>query len=243
MESTGDDIIDEQTGNNCIMRKTTYVLFARNILQFEDGFFGFARSDAAIINAALLDLTSLVQTYQVRKCDACGDSALLGTLLCRFILFFTSPLVLSLDIIKKVWGNQKIFGMFYLKDVDDDIRLVRRRLLSIQKMLINYMHIWTNGDVCILPNEMLLYLPASIRALILLNKPEKAVTYRGEYSPDGQEKIDLIMYYANKIDRFEDASYEDVITEWFSDFLVNGAEVDDDTGKRNGIFEVFGIEF
>ena len=51
------------------------------------------------------------------------------------------------------------------------------------------------------------------------------------------------MYYANKIDRFEDATYEDVITEWFSDFLVNGAEVDDDTGKRNGIFEVFGIEF
>ena len=62
--------------------------------------------------------------------------------------FFTSPLVLSRNIIKRVWGDKKIFGMFCLQYVDSDVDLVRRRLLSIQTILINYMHIWTNDDEC-----------------------------------------------------------------------------------------------
>ena len=242
MASTGDINQDDNLGKNCIMRKTTYTLFCSNILQFEANFYGHTRSDEAIINAALLDIASLVQNYQVRKFLDGKDKALIGTMLCRFILFFTSPLILSRNIIKNLWGHKKIFGMFCLQDVDSDVDLIRRRLLSIQTMLINYMHIWTNGDVCILPNGMLLYLPAPIRALILLNRSEKAVTYRGECPPDGQEKIDLIMHYANRIEQYADFNYEDVVTEWFQEISTDGTE-NKNTGTKNGIFDAFGIAF
>ena len=133
--------------------------------------------------------------------------------------------------------------MFKLGDVDSDLRLVRRRLLSIQKVLTNHLHIWTNGDACILPSEVLLYLPAPIRALILLNRSPEAVTYQGECPPDGQDKVDLIMFYARQLERNADACFEDVVYEWFRDFLVDGSKVTDDTGTWNGLFDTFQIGF
>ena len=101
--------------------------------------------------------------------------------------------------------------MFKLGEVDSDLRLVRHHLLSIQKVLTNHLLIWTNGDECILPSKVLLYLPAQIRALILLNRSTKAVTYKGECPPDGQDKVDLIMYYAHLLERNTDACFEEVV--------------------------------
>ena len=38
-------------------------------------------------------------------------------------------------------------------------------------------------------------------------------------------------------------TYDDVVSEWFQYFLTDGAEVGGNTRKRNGIFDVFRIDF
>jgi hypothetical protein len=144
-------------------------------------------------------------------------------------------------IINSVWGKNDDAHLA-LGGPRGDLSLNRRRLLSLSKIGINTIYIWTTDpELPVLDpkSRSFKYLPPTLRT-ILLHSCEK-LTYACEPVPSVAALTKLLTNNLQAHIVPDNSTFEDKAIQWFCDLLLNNDELNDMIGFDNGILVAYGI--
>ena len=171
-----------------------------------------------------------------------GDQADMARILARLTILLIGADACTPHIINSVWGENED-AQLALDEPHGDLSLIRRRLLSLSKIAINTIYIWTTDhELPVLkPSSWSFqYLPPTLQT-ILLHSCEK-LSYDCNPVPSGAAWVKLLT--DNLLAHiFPDTStFEDKATQWFRNLLLNkNDKFENKIGFDNGILVAYGM--
>ena len=132
-------------------------------------------TEGAFCNAILQDLDGILYYYDTdwqvngKPVSLPGDLMDMSTILARITLLLIGTDACTPHIINQVWGADET-AQFALGGPRGDLSLIRRRILTHQKVAINTVHIWlTNPSTPVLPQKLENFklLPRTLQQLLL----------------------------------------------------------------------------
>ena len=169
-----------------------------------------------------------------------GDLMDMATILPRITLLLIGADACTPHIINQVWGADET-ARLALGGPRGDLSLIRRRILTHQKVAINTVHIWlTNPSTPVLPKtlESFKLLPRTLQQL-LLDCSHKWVFAR-EPVPSGTSTAQRLLDNLRDYIIPDTQSFEEKAIRWYSDLLL-GQRADDQTGFDNAIIVAYGM--
>ena len=171
----GSTELDDETGHNCNMSVEQYRNFSRLVLGIHGDSWAGHRTESAFCNAILQDLDAILYYYDTdwqvngKPVSLPGDLMDMSTILARITLLLIGADACTPHIIDRVWGADET-ARLALGGPRGDLSLIRRRILTHQKVAINTVHIWlTNPSTPVLPqtSESFKLLPRTLQQLLL----------------------------------------------------------------------------
>ena len=244
----GSTELDDATGHNCKMPKALYQTFCHYVLGLPSDSWAIRRTETAFRNLIIQDLDAMMfyfdtDCYDVNQVPFSypGDRKDMAMILARLTLLLVGADACTTHIINSVWGEDDD-ARFALGGPRGDLSLIRRKILSLSKVAINAVHIWTtNPDTPILEptSDSFKRLPPTLQKLIL--NAHQCITFAREPVPSGTTAIQLLTTNLRNHTVPDNLPFEEKAIVWYRDLLLNHKVADDMTGFDNGILIAYGM--
>ena len=173
--STLQEALNSTTRLGTIATCRLYNTFSRMVLCIHDDSWAGHRTEGAFCNAILQDLDAMLYYHDTdwqvngKPVSLPGNLMDMATILAGITLLLIGADACTPHIIDRVWGADETVRLA-LGGPRGDLSLIRRRILTHQKVAINTVHIWlTNPLTPVLPktSESFKLLPRTLQQLLL----------------------------------------------------------------------------
>jgi hypothetical protein len=247
----GSTELDDETGHNCQMPRTLYHAFCALVLGLPSEFWTNTHSKAAFCNMLLQDLDAILHYYAVSYSVPTGNHGInepillpgnqadMAKILARLTILLIGADACTPHIINSVWGKNDNVCLA-LGRPRGDLSLIHRCLLSLSKIAINTIYIWTTDpELPVLDpkSRSFKYLPPTLQTILLHSC--KKLTYACKPVPSGAASTKLLTDNLQAHTVPDNSTFEDKAIQWFCNLLLNNDELDDMIGVNNGILVAY----
>ena len=193
---------------------------------------GSAPNDAVIYNAWLSCIINVVNLTACKCKLYQNDKTLLAKELALITLLIVGKRRCTPRIVANTWG------------IINQSKLTQHceRLQHLNQVFVNVLYLWQHTNI--LTAECMLQLTPGLQSMMkaIQNKTGVTTTHQPAYEGDIFTNILLQNYKQQQDSPNSSLTFEDLATQWYKDFLVQGHTATDNTGFENGIFAAYGID-
>jgi hypothetical protein len=239
---------NDDTGHNCKMPKALYKAFCHHVLGLPPNSWTSHQTEMAFCNLIIQDLDAMMfyydtDCYNINQVpfSYLGDQKDMARILARLTLLLVGADACTTHIINSVWGEDND-AWLTLGGPQGDLSLIRQKKLSLLKVAINAVYIWTtNPDTPILQptSDSFKRLPPTLQNLIL--GTHQHIVFAREPVPPGTAATQLLTTNLCNHTVPNNLSFKEKAIRWYHDLLLHHNVAGDMTGFDNRILIAYGM--